>query len=112
MGKFGGFGGYGGGFGGGNNMQALMKQAQKMQEDALKTQQEVDETELEGKSAGGLVVVKILGNKKLVSIKISPEAVDDVEMLEDLVLVAFNDAIDKADTLRESKLGKLGGGLI
>lgn len=107
MAKFNNFGG--GGFGGGN-MQMLMKQAQKMQEDMKNAQEEIDETEIEG-SAGGLVSVVINGNKKPLSVKISPEAMDDSEMLEDLLLVALNDASDKADKLKEQKMGRFGGGL-
>ncbi len=107
MAKFGGFMG-----GGGNaNMQALMRQAQKMQEEAMKAQQEVDETEVEGVSGGGMVKVTITGNKAPVSIAISKDVVDpdDVEMLEDLVLAALQDASSKADDLKAQKLGRFGG---
>ena len=99
-----------GGFGGGNNMQALMRQAQKMQEEALKAQKEVEESELEGSASGGLVKVKINGNKSLLEVKIDPTVVDpeDVEMLEDLVVAAFNDASQKADSLKQQKLGAFG----
>ena len=99
-----------GGFGGGNNMQALMRQAQKMQEDALRAQKEVDETELEGSASGGLVKVTITGAKNVVGISIDPSIVDpdDVEMLEDLVVAAFNDATAKADALKQQKLGAFG----
>ena len=103
--RFGGFGG------GGNNMQALMRQAQKMQEEALKAQKEVEETELDGSASGGLVKVKINGNKELLEIKIDPSVVDgdDVEMLEDLIVAAFADATKKADALKSQKLGAFGG---
>jgi len=105
MAKFGGF------MGGGNNMQALMRQAQKMQEEALKAQQEVDEAEVEGTAGGGMVKVVLTGNKAPVSISIDPNAVDpdDVEMLEDLVLAALSDASTKADELKSSKMGRFGG---
>ena len=105
MAKFGGF------MGGGNNMQALMRQAQKMQEEALKAQQEVEEAEVEGQASGGLVKVTVKGDKTPVSISIDPSVVDpdDVEMLEDLVLAAFNDACSKAEEFRASKMGKFGG---
>ena len=106
MGKFGPYNG-----GGGNNMQALMKQAQMMQQQALKAQKEVEETEITGESAGGMVKIVLTGDKKPVSVSISEEAIDDVEMLEDLVLVALKDASDKADKLKEDKMGGLGGGL-
>lgn len=105
MGKFGGF------MGGGNNMQALMRQAQKMQEEAMKANQEVDDTEVEGQASGGLVKVVLKGNKTPVSVSIDQSVVDpdDVEMLEDLVLAALNDASSKADKLKQEKLGKFGG---
>lgn len=104
MGKF-------NGFGGGQNMQALMKQAQKMQEEALRAQKEIEETEITGEANSGLVSVTIDGNKNPVSVSIKPEIVDpdDVEMLEDLVLVALKDASAKADKLKEQKLGRFGG---
>ena len=93
MAKFGGF------MGGGNNMQALMRQAQKMQEEALKAQQEVEESEIEGSASGGMVKVVMKGDKTPVSISIDPSVVDpeDVEMLEDLILAALNDASTKAE---------------
>lgn len=104
MAKFNGFGG------GPQNMQMLMKQAQKMQEEALRAQKEIEETEITGESSNGLVSVTIDGNKNPISISIKPEIVDpdDVEMLEDLVLVALKDASEKADKLKEQKLGKFG----
>lgn len=106
MGKFGGFMG-----GGNNNMQALMRQAQRMQEEAMKASQEVEETEVEGQASGGLVKVTLKGNKTPVAVNIDPSVVDpdDVEMLEDLVLAAFNDAAAKADALKQEKLGRFGG---
>ena len=106
MGKFGGFMG-----GGNNNMQALMRQAQKMQEEAMKASQEVEEAEVEGQASGGLVKVTLKGNKTPVAVNIDPSVVDpdDVEMLEDLVLAAFNDAAAKADALKQGKLGRFGG---
>ena len=105
MAKFNGFGG------GPQNMQRLMKQAQKMQEEALRAQKEIEETEITGESSNGLVSVTIDGNKNPISISIKPEIVDpdDVEMLEDIVLVALKDASEKADKLKEQKLGKFGG---
>ena len=99
-----------GGFGGGN-MQAMMRQAQKMQQDALKAKEELDNTIFEGSASGGLVKVEIDGKFDMVSVKIDPSVVDpeDVEMLEDLVVAAFNDAKAKADETKASKLGMLGG---
>ena len=84
-----GYGGYGGG-----NMQQLMKQAQAMQRKLQEAQQEIAETELTGSAAGGMVEFVMTGDKTPVSISIKPEAVDpdDVEMLEDMILAAINDA--------------------
>lgn len=106
MAKFGGFGGFGG-----NNMQALMKQAQKMQEDALKAKEDVSNSRHEGQASGGLVKAVVDGDGKLTSISIDPSVVDadDVEMLEDLILAAYNSASEKAEDYRNSKLGNLGG---
>lgn len=108
MAKFGGF------MGGGNNMQAMLRQAQKMQEEALKAQAEVDESEVEGSASGNLVKVVMKGNKEVVSLTIDKSIVDpdDVEMLEDMVVAALNDASSKADQLRAQKLGRFGGGLM
>ncbi|MGN0788485.1 MAG: YbaB/EbfC family nucleoid-associated protein [Christensenellales bacterium] len=104
MGKFGGFGG------GMGNMQQLMKQAQKMQQDMLAAQEELANTEVVGKSGGSMVEVTMTCDKKLVGISIKPEAVDpdDVEMLEDLVVAAFNDALTQADAIKEEKMGAFG----
>ena len=98
-------------FGGMPNMQQLMKQAQKMQK-----QMEQAQAELETKEAtagGGMVEVVITGKKEIKSIKIDPEVVDpeDVESLEDLVLVAVNEAIRQADELSQKEMGRLTGGL-
>ena len=100
-----------GGFGGGNNMQALMRQAQKMQEDAMRAQKEVEESVVEGSASGGMVTVKLSGSKNLLEVKINPAVVDpdDVEMLEDLIVAAVNDASSKADDLKSQKLGAFGG---
>ena len=100
-----------GGFGGANNMQAMMRQAQKMQEEALRAKEELDNTVFEGTASGGLVKVEINGKYDMVSVKIDPSVVDpeDVEMIEDLIVAAFNDAKAKADDMKASKLGALGG---
>ncbi len=106
-----GFGGMGGG-----NMQNLMRQAQKMQEEMLRQQKEADEklanTVLSASSGGGMVTVEITGDKKITSVKIKPEAVDpdDVEMLEDMIQACVNEAISKANELeKEVKPNLLGG---
>jgi DNA-binding YbaB/EbfC family protein len=98
---------FGGGFGGGNQMQQLMKQAQKMQEQIAKAQEELEEAELEGTAGGGMVKVVVNGKKVVSSVSINPTVVDpdDVEMLEDLVVAALNDAYAKAEKLYEEKMG-------
>ena len=102
-------GGYGGGFGGGN-MQNLMKQAQKMQQEMAKAQEELENAEVTGSAAGGLVEVRVNGKNEFLGISIKPEAVDpdDVEMLEDLITAAMNDAKAKADELSKNKMGAIG----
>lgn len=102
MGKFGGFPG-----GGMGNIQNLMKQAQKMQADMQKKQLEVSEMEFEASAGGNAVIVKATGDKVIKEIKISPDVVDkeDVEMLQDLVLTAVNEAMKKADSAMQSELG-------
>ena len=104
------FGGFGGGFGGGN-MQAMMKQAQKMQQDAMRAKEELDNTVFEGSASGEMVKVEINGAFEMVSVKINPAVVDpdDIEMLEDLVVAAYNDAKAKADEKKASSLGAFGG---
>ncbi len=101
--------GFGGGFGGGN-MQALMRQAQKMQEEMKKTREEIDATEYTSSVGGGMVEVVMLGNKTVKSVKIKKEVVDpdDVEMLEDLVTSAVNDCISKIVTDEQNRLPNLG----
>ena len=90
------YGGFGGGMG---NMQQLMRQAQKMQEDMMAAKEQLAETEVTGSSGGGMVEITMTCDKKLTAVSIKPEACDpeDVEMLEDLIIAAFNDACDKAD---------------
>ncbi len=93
------------------NMQALMREAQRMQKELQKTQEELENTEYEGVSS--LVKIVLNGNKELKSITIdkSADLADDVEMLEDMILVAFNDAAKKVNDDKEKKLGKYGNGL-
>ena len=99
-----------GGFGGGN-MQQLMKQAQAMQRKLQEAQQELADSEVTGSAAGGMVEVTLTGDKTPVSVTIKPEAVDpdDVEMLEDMILAALNDANQQADKLSKDLLGPMGG---
>lgn len=101
-----------GGFGGGN-LQNIMRQAQKMQEDVANAQKELENTIITATSGGGMVEVKMTGKKELKSIKLEKAAVDpdDIEMLEDLIVVAFNDALKQIEKLTEEKLGGFGGAL-
>ena len=106
--------GYGrgfGGFGGGNQMQQLMKQAQKMQAEMQKAQEELENAEIIGTASGGAVKVVMNGKKVVSSISINPDYVDvdDIEMLEDLIVVALNDAYKKADDMNKQKMGNAGG---
>lgn len=104
MAKGGQFGGFGGG-----NMQQLMRQAQKMQENMTKAQEELDAKEYEATSGGGMVTCKVSGKRELLSLSIKPEAVDpeDVEMLEDMVMAAVNEALRMGEENREKVMGAL-----
>lgn len=98
---------------GGMNMNNLMKQAQKMQKQMEEIQASLEEKTLETTSGGGAVKVVITGKKVIKSITIDPEVVDsdDVEMLEDLMLTAVNEAIRQAEEMSNRELGKVAGGL-
>ena len=97
--------GFRGGMGGGN-MQNLMKQAQKMQEQLQETEKLLDDWEIVGTSGGEAVVVYMNAKKKIYGIELDPKAVDpeDVEMLEDLILAAINDGYAKADAVYKEKM--------
>ena len=105
--------GYGGGFGGGGNMNNFMKQAQKMQRDMQKTQEELADKIVEATVGGGAVTVKATCNKVIKELIIKPEVIDpdDVEMLQDLVLAAVNEALRIADETSSAEMGKIAGGL-
>ncbi len=98
---------------GGANMQNMMKQAQKMQQQMLQMQQELEEKEYEATAGGGVVKATLTGKKVLRSITIDPEAVDpdDVEMLQDLVVAAVNEALRMAEEDAAGSMGKLTGGM-
>ncbi len=87
------------------NMQAMLKQAQKLQKDMLETQEKINETEFTGKSS--IVTVKMNGKKELLDIKIDIEKVeaDDVDLLQDMIMVAINDAMKQVDKETEAKMG-------
>ncbi|WP_019123195.1 YbaB/EbfC family nucleoid-associated protein [Brevibacillus massiliensis] len=95
------------------NMQQMMKQVQKMQAEMQKTQEALKEKIVEGSAGGGVVTVKANGHKQIVDIAIKPEAIDpdDVEMLQDLVLTAVNDALRNVDELVGKEMGRFTGGL-
>ena len=101
------------GMGMGGNMQQLARQAQKLQQQMTKMQEELETREYEASAGGGMVTVKVSGKKELISIEIKPEAVDpdDVEMLQDLVLAAVNEALRTANDTTEREMSKLTGGL-
>ena len=91
------------------NMQAMLKQAQKLQSEMMKEKKAIDETIFEGSSP--LVTVKAYGNKKIESVSINDEAMSDKEMLEDMLLIAFNDVFDKIDKKIDEKMGKYTNGM-
>lgn len=108
-------GGHRGGpmMGGGMNQMNMIKQAQKMQQDLLKMQEEMEQREYTATSGGGAVTAVASGKRKLLSLTISPDAVDpeDVEMLQDLVLAAVNEALRLAEASAEENMSRLTGGL-
>lgn len=102
-----------GGFPGGANMNNMMKQVKKMQEQMEKAQHDIEEKEFESTSGGGVVSATVNGKKEVIAIKIDPDVIDpeDGEMLEDLIIAAINDAMKKADEYSGETMGKLTGGL-
>ncbi len=99
--------------GGPQNMNNMMKQVQKMQEDMVTLQEDLDAREYETSAGGGMVSVKINGKHEVLGIDIKPEIVDpdDIETLSDVIIAAVNEAIKKADAVRESEMSKLTGGI-
>ena len=99
--------------GGPSNMQAMIKQAQKMQEDMATKQEELEAREYEVSAGGGVVTAKINGKKEFLSIKIDPEVIDpdDPETLEDLVVAAVNEAIKKVETISAEEMQKITGNI-
>jgi DNA-binding YbaB/EbfC family protein len=90
------------------NMQAMMKQAQQMQQ---KLQEEIAQIRVEATAGGGMVSVKMDGQKNVLGVKIDPEVAGDVEMLQDMVMAAFNEAIKKVEQESQSKMSGMLGGL-
>jgi DNA-binding YbaB/EbfC family protein len=95
------------------NMQQMMKQVQQMQADMAKAQEELKSQVVEASAGGGMVTVKVTGDLQVIEVKIDPGAVDpeDVEMLQDLVLAATNEALRSAQEMAANKLGGVTGGL-
>lgn len=105
-----------GGFPGGGmpgNMANLMKQAQKMQKQMEDATKELEEKEITATAGGGVVEVTVSGKREVTKVKIDPEAVDpdDVEMLEDLIMAAINEAMRQIDEYSQNTMGKITGGL-
>ena len=107
-------GGYRGGMPmGGMNQMQMMKQAQKMQQDLLKMQEEMQTKEYEATAGGGVITAVVNGSHELLRVTIDPEAVDpdDVEMLQDMVVAAVNEAMRKAESDSAASMSRLTGGL-
>ncbi len=96
-----------------NGMQGMLKKVQKMQKQMTDLQEELKTREVEGTAGGEAVKVVVNGNKNIVKVTLAPEAVDpdDVEMLQDLIVTAVNDAMQKVDTMTEQEFGKVTGGM-
>ena len=99
--------------GGGANMNQMIKQAKKMQEQMAKMQEELQEKIVEASAGGGAITAKVNGKQEVLEIKIKPEVVDpeDVEMLEDLILAVVNEAIKKSQDMVSGEMSKITGGL-
>ena len=106
-------GGFPGGMGMPGNMNNLMKQAQKMQKQMEETTKELEEKEVTAAAGGGAVEVTVTGKKEVKSVKLDPEVVDpdDIEMLEDLIVAATNEALRKMEEISQAQMAKITGGL-
>ncbi|MBR4158342.1 MAG: YbaB/EbfC family nucleoid-associated protein [Oscillospiraceae bacterium] len=108
-------GGFRGGMmgGGGMNQMNMIKQAQKMQQEMLRMQEELEAREFEAKAGGGAVTAVVSGKRELLRLTIDPEAVDpeDVEMLQDMVMAAVNEALRSAESAANANMSKLTGGM-
>lgn len=106
-------GGFPGGMGMPGNMNNLMKQAQRMQRQMEESAKELESAEFTAAAGGGAVEVTVTGKKEVIKVKLDPEAVDpdDVEMLEDLIMAATNEALRKAEEASAANMAKLTGGL-
>ncbi len=99
--------------GGGQNMQAVIRQAQKMREEMAAMQEELDSREYETQAGGGMVTVRMNGKKEVLSIDINPEVVDpdDVETLADILVAAMNESIRRVEETNAAEMDKITGGL-
>lgn len=106
-------GGFRGGYGGGMNQANMIKQAQKMQEELRRMQEEIENSVFEATAGGGVVKAAVNGKHELTALTIDPEAVDpeDVEMLQDMVIAAVNEAIRAAMDDMSASMGKITGGM-
>lgn len=97
---------------GGANMNKMMKEARKVQEQIVQMQEELHKQELEVTAGGGAVTVRVNGKQEILSLKITPEAVDpdDVEMLEDMIMAAVNEAVKKSQDMVSGEMAKITGG--
>jgi len=98
---------------GGMNQAAMMKQVQKMQQDMIRMQEEMEAKTYTATSGGGMVKAEVSGKNELVGLEINPEAVDpdDVEMLQDMIIAAVNEALRTAETDKNNNMAKMTGGL-
>ena len=99
--------------GGAQNMNQMIKQAQKMQDQITELQEDIEEREFTATAGGGAVEVVLTGKKTLKSLTLKPEVVDpeDIEMLQDLIISAVNEAVNNVETTTESEMGKSTGGV-
>ena len=106
-------GGFRGGMPGGMNQAAMMKQAQKLQQEMIRMQQEQEAKTFTAKAGGGMVTATVNGKHELLGLEINPEAVDpdDVEMLQDMILAAVNEAMLTADAEAANNMSRLTGGM-
>ena len=106
-------GGFRGGMPGGMNQAAMMKQAQKLQQEMLRMQQEQESKTFTAKAGGGMVAATVNGKHELTALEINPEAVDpdDVDMLQDMIIAAVNEAMRTADNEAANNMSRLTGGL-
>ena len=106
-------GGFRGGMPGGMNQAAMLKQAQKMQQEMLRMQQEQEAKTFTAKAGGGMVAATVNGKHEMVNLEINPEAVDpdDVDMLQDMIIAAVNEAMRTADADAANNMSRLTGGL-